>query len=264
MKKSLFIIGAIIIAILANITIVKASSTPTVSLKTSSSQVKPGDTFTVTISVTCEDGINGIDTTYSYDENKLEYVSGSVANTNNWSSLSSDNQITVICNSTSKITSADVYVLTFKVKDSATIGDIAKINTTDILVDSDASSNSESTISAKTASVTIAKTTEESGNNGSGTEGDNSGTEGDNTDNSGTGAAGGSSTNGGSTGTTSQPGTSTSSKGSSTVQDNTKTSNSKLPKTGMGIVPTIIIAQILLIAISYITYRGLKKYRDVK
>lgn len=257
MKKSLFIIGAIIIAILANITIVKASSTPTVSLKTSSSQVKPGDTFTVTISVTCEDGINGIDTTYSYDENKLEYVSGSVANTNNWSSLSSDNQITVICNSTSKITSADVYVLTFKVKDSATIGDTAKINTTDILVDSDASSNSESTISAKTASVTIAKNTEESGNNGSGTEGDN-------TDNSGTGTAGGSSTNGGSTGTTSQPGTSTSSKGSSTVQDNTKTSNSKLPKTGMGIVPTIIIAQILLIAISYITYRGLKKYRDVK
>ena len=268
MKKRLFIIGIVIIAILANITIVQADSTPTVDFKINSSQVKPGNTFTVTISVVCEDGINGIETTYSYDEDKLEFVSGSVSNSNNWSSLSSGNQITVICNSTSKITSADLYVLTFKVKDNAAVGTTAKIITTDILVDSDASTNSESIIKAKTATVTIAG---EGGSSDAGTNGDNTGNTGSNTDdsssnigNSGSGTTGGSSTGSVSTGTTSQSGTSTSSKNSSTVQEATKKSVSSLPKTGIGIVPTIVIIEIILIVSSYVAYRGYKKYKGIK
>lgn len=59
MKKTLFIIGIILAIVIVNITAVYAS-TATASLTPSSASVKKGDTFTVTLSVNCEDGINGI------------------------------------------------------------------------------------------------------------------------------------------------------------------------------------------------------------
>ena len=131
----------------------------------SSTSVKPGDTFTVTLSVNCEDGINGIDTTYSYDEDKLELVNANVGG-NNWASLGVNGTIQVICNSTSKITSDNVYVLTFKVKDNAEVGTTAKINTTEIKVDSDAN-ESNFTEGAKTVNINIIS---ESDNNNNGNE----------------------------------------------------------------------------------------------
>ena len=121
--------------IFCSVTIVNASN-GNASLTTSSTSVKQGETFIVTLSVNCEDGINGVDTSYSYDEDKLELVSANVASSN-WANLGIDSKIQVIVNSTSKLTSENIYVLTFKVKDNASVGDSAKVSINIISKDSD-------------------------------------------------------------------------------------------------------------------------------
>ncbi len=151
MKK--IIISIIVLClVLSSVSIVNAS-TGTVNLIANNKTVKPGETFTVTVSVSCVDGINGINTTYNYDQDKLEFVSAKVSN-DNWANLGTNNSITVISNSTSKITSSDIYVLTFKVKDNATAG-IAKVGTSDIMIDSDLAENSSFNVSAKSIDINI-------------------------------------------------------------------------------------------------------------
>ena len=244
MRKKLIIITIISILVLLNLSIVQAATTATATLSTNKEKVKPGDTFTVTLSVKCEDGINGIDTTYSYDTDKLELVSASLKDSTNWSNLGSDNQVTVICNSTSKITTADIYVLTFKLKDSVTTGTTANISTTDILVDSDAATGSEQTVKALKVSVTAEK---ESSNQGNQSTGEGTGTE--NTSN----------TAGGTTNTDSNKTNTTNSTKTNTVKDNTVVKASNLPKTGKSEVVLVIVG--ILIIVSIFAY---KKYNNYK
>ena len=82
MKKRLMIIGLAMLIILTNIITCYAATEPTATLKSDKTEVKAGETFTVTLSATCEDGINGIDTTYTYDTERLELVSANVASSN--------------------------------------------------------------------------------------------------------------------------------------------------------------------------------------
>ena len=170
MKK--IIISIIVLClVLSSISIVNAS-TGTVNLIANNKTVKPGETFTVTVSVSCVDGINGINTTYNYDQDKLEFVSAKVSN-DNWANLGTNNSITVISNSTSKITSSDIYVLTFKVKDNATAG-IAKVGTSDIMIDSDLAENSSFNVSAKSIDINIITDNNQGDNNpGDNNPGDN-------------------------------------------------------------------------------------------
>ncbi len=182
MKKTLFVLGLIMAILMVGISVVNAADA-TVDLRTSSETVKPGDTFTVILSAKCEDGINGIDTKFSYDTDKLEFVKKEVANSDNWSNLGGDGDITVICNSTDSIKTADIYVLTFKVKDSVADGATATISTDSILLDSDAATNSTVSIAGKTATVKAANSATPSGNNGTADEGSNGGA-----DNKGTGS----------------------------------------------------------------------------
>ncbi len=142
----------VLIIILFSINIVNATSGSS-SLNASSTSVKPKGTFKVTLSVKCEEGINGIDTSYSYDEDKLELVSAEVAN-DNWLNMGKKGVIQVICNTTSKITSNNIYVLTFKVKDNATVGTTAKVSTSEIKVDSDVDA-SNFTDKAKSVNINI-------------------------------------------------------------------------------------------------------------
>lgn len=158
MKTKLILIISIIVIMVINITTSYAASTYGVYLTINPKTIKVGDTFTVTLSAKCEDGINGIDTTYEYDENMLELVSANVVDTKKWASLGVDNQITVICNSTEKIKEADIYELTFKVKETVKPGTTIKIKTTDILLDSDAATNSEYTITAKELTISVEET----------------------------------------------------------------------------------------------------------
>ena len=131
------------------------AATGTVELKSNVSEIKKGETFKVTLSATSQDGINGIDAKYNYDSEKLELVNEKVVNTTNWSNIGSANNITIINNSTESIKSADLYELEFKVKDSVATGSVLKVEMTQILLDTDAQTNSEVNIETKKVEVTV-------------------------------------------------------------------------------------------------------------
>ena len=153
--------------VLFSMNIVNAAS-GSASLNASNTSVKPGETFTITISAKSNDGINGIDTTYSYDTDKLELVSENVAN-NKWVSMGSNSAVQVICNTTSKVTSDNIYILTFKVKNNAAAGTTAKVSTSDIKVDSDVSTSSY-TEGAKTITINIISQSSNAPSNNGGTQ----------------------------------------------------------------------------------------------
>lgn len=169
MKKQIITVITIFMFILASCSIVQANSSATVTLKTSSSTVKAGEEFTVTMSVTCEDGINGIDTKYKYDTDKLEFVSDEIKDSKAMVNLSqgSGDSITIINNSESSTKNVDI-VLTFKVKEGTKSGEKATITTEDILVDSNAETNSECTIKALSASITVSDKTSGEGDTSKG------------------------------------------------------------------------------------------------
>ncbi len=156
--KTKVIISSIIAMLIILFTSVIFAATGTVELKSDVNQVKKGETFTVTLSATSEEGINGIDTKYTYDSNKLELISESVSNSTNWSSLGTSPDITVICNSTSSIKNADIYVLKFKVKDNVSVGTTLKVETNNIILDTDAQTDSEVTILPKKVEIKVIDT----------------------------------------------------------------------------------------------------------
>ena len=83
MKSKLRIILITIFLVLTSV-VTSYATTATVELNVDKAEVKVGDTFTVTLSANCSDGINGVFTTFSYDTNKLEYVSEGVVDTDNY------------------------------------------------------------------------------------------------------------------------------------------------------------------------------------
>ncbi|MBR3162524.1 MAG: hypothetical protein IKF17_00265 [Clostridia bacterium] len=263
MRKKIISLFLVIALVLLGIGNVQAANT-TASLRASSTTVKPGDTFTVTLSATCDDGINGIDTTITYDTQKLDFVSGSVPNSN-WASLGTNQDISVICNSTEKITNADIYVLTFKVKETATIGTTATISTGDITLDSDAASNSLVTIEEKNTTITIANSTDnptdpsqpdEPSNPVDPTQPDDP-TDPSQTDNP------TEQEQGGNTETTINPGndstTGTSTAGKST---DTTTAKSILPAAGSNAIK--IIALLSISGLAIISYKKIKQLKEIK
>ena len=155
------IIIAILIMLLASISF---AASGTVEFKSSTTEVKKGETFTVTLSATSEDGINGIDTKCIYDSEKLELVNEKVADSSNWSNMGTSPDITVICNSTQSIKNADIYILTFKVKDNVSSGSTIKIETTKILLDTDAQTDSEVEIPSKKIEITVKEVSKDNPN----------------------------------------------------------------------------------------------------
>ena len=137
--------------------------TATANLNPSKLTVKPGETFTVTLSVTCQDGINGVTgITYNYDNDKLDLVSEK--NGNNFFSLMNGNSIDIMSNSTEKIVKADVYLLEFKAKETITAQTTVNISVDDLWVDSDIATDSGTTVKGINTTVTI-KPEENSNNN---------------------------------------------------------------------------------------------------
>lgn len=234
--KAKLIIGNIIAIIIILLTSVTYAATGKVELKADVKEVKKGDTFTVTLVVTSEEGINGISTKYTYDTNKLELVSESLVDTTNWSNLGTSPELTIICNSTSSIKSADIYTLKFKVKDNVTAGSVVTVETTDILLDTDAQSDSEVTISAKKVEVNVI---EYKNNN-------------NNTDDSGTNNP-------------SKPNNpnNTNNSGTNTNKPDSISSGNTLPQTGESNI-IIYIFIVILIILSVISYRRYNEYKKIK
>lgn len=154
MKFRVFTAIIIVIFVILLTTVVFAAS-GAVTLKSNVNKVKIGDTFTVTLSATSEDGINGIDTKIIYDSSKLELISEGVVDSSKWSNLGTSPDITIICNSMLNIKNADIYTLQFKVKDNVTVGDTIKVETSSITLDTDLQTNSSITIPAKKVELTI-------------------------------------------------------------------------------------------------------------
>lgn len=157
MKKKIKILGVMIILISTLVLTVNAANAA-VNLN-SATQAKAGDTFIVTLNASYEEGINGIEGTLSYDEDKLELTENfQIVNTLNWSVLNEPVaeglNLAIVCNSTSKITSADILKIEFKVKDTVTVGDTAKISLKDITIDGD-TANSTQELGTKEIKISI-------------------------------------------------------------------------------------------------------------
>lgn len=153
MKRNIRIIFlSIVLILISTLTVNAAEATATLSLDKTT--IKNGDTFTVTLKVACEEGINGLQGNVDYDEEILELQSIDVGDTN-WSNLGENSEIAIIHAKSGTITSADILKISFKVKDTAEVGAKAKITVSDIVLDSDAATNSTKEIGAKEIEVTI-------------------------------------------------------------------------------------------------------------
>lgn len=155
MKKHIKIFLLVVILILSSTLIVNAADA-TVTLKLSSEQVKRGETFTVIVNVSCEEGINGLVGNVNYDTEKLEFIGLELIDTQKWLNMSGDKlKFETACNSVDTETSADIVKASFKVKDTAEVDTTAKVTITDIEVDSDAETNSIKQIGTKEVEVSI-------------------------------------------------------------------------------------------------------------
>lgn len=155
MKKQTKILILIVMLLLTSTLTLTVNATDTiVTLNLDNNQVHVGNTFVVTMNVVCQEGINGLQGTVSYDQTKLELVSLAVADTTKWVNLGENLNLAVIHNSTETETSADIVKATFRVKDTAELG-TTKISIADIIVDSDATLESMKQVGTKEIEVSI-------------------------------------------------------------------------------------------------------------
>lgn len=149
-KKLITIMLMISLFVAVGIKEVKAVEA-TASLVSSKTTVKAGESFTVTLKVSSEQGLNGVIAEIKYDTEKLELESATAGA--NWGDLSSGTQLALIATADNLKTS-DVYSITFKVKSGAT-GEV-EIKTGEIQVDTMEQGNDSSVkVEAKTVKVTI-------------------------------------------------------------------------------------------------------------
>lgn len=157
MKNKIGILMLTLMMILVGTVTVNAADA-TATLKTDKTQACKGDSFTVTVNVACEEGINGLQAKFSYDENKLELTESTVVDTSKWVNLGENPNLEIIHNSSETAKTADIVKLTFKVKENAELG-TAQITVSDIVVDSDAGTDSTKQIGTKEIQVKIVEKT---------------------------------------------------------------------------------------------------------
>ena len=247
MKKSLLIIGIVIAIIITGITTVQAADT-TAQLTASATSVKPGDTFTVTLSAACDGGIALISGSeaddgfaLNYDTSKLELVSKEAKRLIDLNEEATSGTICLMGSSTS-FTSGDVYVVTFKVKSDAADGNI-QVGVTPIKI---------TDFNDVETAVTVQSATVEIKNNGSETPTDPTDPI---TPDSSNNNSGSSST----TGTCNGGSTISSTAGKTT---DTTTATAALPKTGN--IAFVGGCFVVLATVLIFTYKKIRLYKEVK
>lgn len=232
MKKILISLLSIIF-IISMISSVYAA-TGSITSGASSDTVVKGKTFTVTLAGTADSPIDGMYTKFTYDKNVLEITSATAGE--NYGNSSSEGEILVTNNSsTASPNSATLYVITFKVLDTANVD-----STTISFSDSALHLNEEGTVkdtATSIDSVTVnIKSDDTTADNKEEEKGNNTTTPTNTTD------SGNKST------------------GSSSPKNTTK-KNTKLPQTGVESVSVIAIIALCAIGIaSYVSYR---KYKNI-
>lgn len=261
MKKKIIAILAMFLVICLAISTIQAA-TASVSIKSSSMEVKAGDTFTFTIYAQSADGINGFSTELDYDNTKLDIKDKSLVDTTNWSFLGTDNKIDVLYNSSTQITSADVYKITFQVKSDVAVGTKINVGIKQTLVDSNAKSNSTVNLDPQYLTITVTDST--SNNPGNNTTDGNSTEEppnGNNTNNGNNGNNGNSGNNG-NNGNSSNNGNSLNNiKNNTNGNSSNTTKNNRLPQTGLNSIITVLIVTVGIVA--YIFYKKYNNYKNI-
>ena len=264
MKKILLNVCIVTVFILTCLSKVYAAA-DSVEIKSSSNLVKPGDTFTVTISAKSDKGINGLDTKFTYDTDKLELTESNVVDSK-WASLGADSDITVMCNTTNKITSADIWKLTFKVKSSISNGSKASVSIGNATLYTDDTSNSS--VSLNGSSVTVNIGTDSRGEREENVVEEPTNTTPDNPTNEteepetntsgGSGSGSGNSSSSGSNTRSSSTNTSTS---VATTEKDPTTAKTSIPKTG--IIHIAGIALIVVVLIAILLHKKLNNYKGI-
>ena len=241
MKKSKLVLISLLalIFVASMLTTVNAAS-GSISVASSASQVVKGKTFTVTIAGTADQNITALQAALSFDTSKLSLES-KTAGTGFTDSSGSDSEIAILStdnNSLSK--SGTLYTLTFKVLDTAEVGETTvKISNAKLAIVNEGTQENV-TVADGTATVTIksADTTI------------------DNKDNNTNSSDNNTSTNG-----TSNSSNKNSNSGSSSSSSSNSSKKTKLPQTGVETISVVAIAGLTVFAvISYVAY---KKYKNI-
>lgn len=152
----LIITGLLII--MSNLSVQAASATA--DLKTDKEKVKPGESFTITLTASSEQGLNGITGKLSYDKEKLELQKVEIAK--DWIDMSGGNRekIELMYNSVNTVKTAEVYKITFIVKEGA--AEQVKINVEELKISTMASGEDDTvTIGNKEIGINISDKQEE-------------------------------------------------------------------------------------------------------
>ncbi len=241
MKKSKLVLISLLalIFVASMLTTVNAAS-GSISVASSASQVVKGKTFTVTIAGTADQNITALQAALSFDTSKLSLES-KTAGTGFTDSSGSDSEIAILStdnNSLSK--SGTLYTLTFKVLDTAEVGETTvKISNAKLAIVNEGTQENV-TVADGTATVTIKSDD----------------TTIDNKDNNTNSSDNNTSTNG-----TSNSSNKNSNSGSSSSSSSNSSKKTKLPQTGVETISVVAIAGLTVFAvISYVAY---KKYKNI-
>ena len=241
MKKSKLVLISLLalIFVASMLTTVNAAS-GSISVASSASQVVKGKTFTVTITGTADQNITALQADLSFDTSKLSLES-KTAGTGFTDSSGSDSEIAILStdnNSLSK--SGTLYTLTFKVLDTAEVGETTvKISNAKLAIVNEGTQENV-TVADGTATVTIKSDD----------------TTIDNKDNNTNSSDNNTSTNG-----TSNSSNKNSNSGSSSSSSSNSSKKTKLPQTGVETISVVAIAGLTVFAvISYVAY---KKYKNI-
>lgn len=240
MKK--FLISIVTLVIMISMMTTAYAASGSISLAASSNQVVKGNTFTVTVAGSADENITALQAALSFDTTKLSLES-KAAGTGFTDASGSNSEIAILSTDNNSLsTTGTLYTLTFKVLDTATVGETT-INVTNATLALVNASQTQENVSVADGSVTV--TIKEDNT----TIGDN-----DNNNQNTTG-------NTASTPSTNSNSTSNSSSNSASKSNNSTSKKTTLPQTGVEVVSIIAIAILSVFAvISYVSY---KKYRNI-
>lgn len=237
MKKSrIVLISLLALIFVASMVTTINAATGSITVASSASQVIKGKTFTVTIAGTADQDITALQASLTFDSSKLSLES-KTAGTGFTDSSGNDSEIAILSTDNSSLSKAgSLYTLTFKVLDTAEVGETTvKVSNAKLALVKDGTQENVS-VADGSATVTIKAddTTVD-------TKDDNK------------------NTSNGESKTDSKPSNSSSSSSSSSKSNSTK--KTKLPQTGVETVSIVAIAGLTVFAVvSYVSY---KKYKNI-
>lgn len=168
MKRKIFTVLIVLLLAITSSISVQARGEVTATLRASNSKVKPGETFTVTLSAICDEVVGVIETDFTYNKDILELQNTEIVapNTMCLKQIEGIKDGISLIPSANTIIRGDITKLTFKVKEDATMGQIANVGTTEIEITDEQSI--DYTIEPKSVTIEVADETTGEGDSSTG------------------------------------------------------------------------------------------------